>query len=156
MNVSPENVVEVSEFLKANDLDHKFLSGSEPSAGKVFTVYLGSKEATERHVRRIYDGIGQSLEEQDITGQAMFAPKISGRFVGKKMDVMTKVAVDGVTIPRELGDPYVRFFRKKDLAEEDRKYIHDIGERARRKLLELYGDYFGGEITYYDPKSETA
>ena len=37
LNVSPKHVVHVSQYLKAQGYNHKFLSGGDPENGKIFT-----------------------------------------------------------------------------------------------------------------------
>lgn len=132
LNVSPQNVVTLSHFLKENDFEHKYLKGGEVDGGKVFTVYSGSKQRTESVVRLLTDQVNNLLEEPVDTGQVLFAPKISGRFVGSRIQ-FHQYGTDGISRSRNSHDP----------------------EDAKKLAWELYGEYYGGGIEFYDPDNSS-
>ncbi len=57
LNCDPVDAGAVSRFLKAQDLDHKYLSGGDVDSGKIFTIYTGSKEQTEGIVKILADNL---------------------------------------------------------------------------------------------------
>lgn len=134
LNVTPQHVKEVAEFLREQGFNHKYLSGGEVESGKVFTIYTGSKEMTERAVRVACDGVGSLLDEPKASGEVLFAPRIVGRFEGQTDRFYRKVASQGITVTRE----------RPDITDENVDY-------ARGVLTQLYGDYFGHEIAFYEP-----
>lgn len=140
LNVAPENVRQVSEFLKRHNFHHKYLSGGEIQDGKIFTVYTGSKKSTEMSVRMITDLIGELLDEPKAPGEAAFSPKIVGRFEGNEKYFWRKRCRDGISIHRvRVVDPRAK------ITDEDVSYSRNI-------LTQMYGDYFGGSINYYNPE----
>ncbi len=151
LNVKPTNVRAVSAQLKLLQLEHKYLSGGEIESGKVFTVYTGSKENTEKIVKTISDNeaFAALLEPtqsspNDISanapnGEVPFAPNIYGRFVGDKNKYLTKVPRLGISILRGTEGMTL-----------DQSY-----QATNEALLRDYGEYYGGGITYYQPKATT-
>ena len=134
LNVLPANVIAVSNFLKNHEFHHKYLHGGEIEDGKIFTVYLGSKAATERYVREIYEGVGDLLEHSKAYGEVEYAPRIVGRFVGGKK-YFRQYGREGISLLYDLPS----------------EHPLNTPERAREKALEEYGEYFGGGITPYSP-----
>jgi len=141
LNVEPHNVIEVSKFLKDKGFNHKYLSGGEVDSGKIFTVSTGSKKMTERSVRLISDNVGNLLAEPKARGEALFAPNITGRFEGSGDKFHNKACKDGIVIAREK----MKFFDEPKFDDEDVEY-------SRKELLDIYGRYFGGSISYYNPE----
>lgn len=137
LNVSPEDVQMVSKFLIENDYEHKYLSGGELEDGKVFTVYTGSKEQTERIAQEVSNGIGSLLQTPNATGEVPFAPNIVGRFVGR-------------------GDEFQQYGRNgvSYLSVADWKDPETAFSSADKVLRERYGKYYGGGITPYQPISK--
>ncbi len=131
LNVAPEDVRAVSQFLIGHGYHHKYLDGSEVESGKIFTVYTGSKRNTEMIVQEISDGIEQLLLPPTAAGEAAYAPRIVGRFVGGAQLFRKKRCVNGMTLLN---------------------WSNDV-EAAKRKAQEEYGDYFGGGITLYSSKN---
>jgi len=139
LNVLPENVRTVSEFLKRHNFHHKYLSGGEIESGKIFTVYTGSKKLTEFAVRVISSNVGNLLTDPKAEGEVLFAPNIVGRFEGSPNNFDVKACKNGISIAKER-----RSFPLK-ISEEDVLY-------SKNKLISLYGDYFGGGISFFDPE----
>ncbi len=146
LNVKPENVIAVSQFLKSHDYMHKYLSGGEVEDGKVFTVYTGSKTQTERIVREISDGVGNFLEAPLARGELPFAPNIVGRFVGTRQ-YFHQYGYDGITLLEFDAGQVLYKTTDKD------EFIKQAVARAKTRLTEIYGDYYGGGITFYQPAS---
>lgn len=127
LNVAPSNVVKVSDFLKRNGYEHKYLTGGEIEDGKIFTVYTGSKKNTDRIVKEIHDGVGDLLEEPKAFGEVEYAPKIVGRFRGN-VQYFRQYGRDGITLLNDLPQSSPQ----------------NTVERARQKAVQLYGKYFTG------------
>lgn len=139
LNVKPENVRQVAAILKLGGYQHKYLSGGEVENGKIFTVYTGSKQQTEQIVREVADSeIVRLLEKPlaDDTGEVPYAPNIVGRFVGNRDKYLTKVPRRGVTVLRTA----------------DKDSVQESFAKTNAALLADYGDYYGGGISYYEPK----
>lgn len=133
LNVVPDNVEKVSEFLKKGSFTHKYLKGGEISAGKIFTVYFGPKSLTEEGVKEISDGIGDLLETPKASGEAPAAPKIVARFETDDIHYVGHAYFEGI--------PLLRGYDFENLAGSI--------EISRADLLKKFGDYFGGELTEY-------
>lgn len=139
LNVAPDSVHAVAEELKDLDVVHKYLRGGEVEDGKVFTVYSGSKKQTERIVRQVYERISRFLKiPVEGTGEVPFAPNIVGRFRGNTDEF------------RQYGDLGVSFLKHDEGDNPQESY-----DRADKRLREIYGDYYGGGITYFDPDAST-
>lgn len=139
LNVKPENVRQVAATLKLGEYQHKYLSGGEVEDGKIFTVYTGSKQQTEQIVREVVDSeIAFLLEKPlvDGTGEVPYAPNIVGRFVGNRERYLTKVPRLGITVLRTA----------------DKDSVQASFAKTNAALLADYGDYYGGGISYYEPK----
>lgn len=139
LNVKPENVINVSEFLKNSNFHHKYLSGGEIDSGKIFTVYTGSKQITEKSVKEIWDNIGKLLEKPKAQGEAAFAPNIVGRFEGDDNYFRNKRCKNGISIHK------ARDSWGLAISDEDLEY-------SKNMMTRIYGDYFGGGIDFYFPK----
>lgn len=138
LNVKPENVRAVSAFLQLKDFTHKYLM-QDIDDGKVFAVYCGSKSQTEEIVKIVAESEIAHLLDQpkaDQRGEVAYAPNIVGRFVGNENRYLTKVPRQGITVLRE--------------AERDNE--QESFSKTNAALLADYGDYYGGGISYYEPK----
>lgn len=147
LNVTPENVRTVSAYLKLLGVEHKFLSGGEIESGKIFTVYTGSKGNTEKVVKQIADNlsVAQLLEpmpdnpadmvKHAPNGEVPYAPNIYGRFVGRKDKYRTKVSRLGIAI----------------LQNTEQLSLDESVKITNQTLLQDYGEYYGGGISYYQP-----
>lgn len=136
LNVAPENVLVVSTFLKDHGYTHKFISNADIEAGKIFTIYFGSKALTERDIPEIYNNLGHLLEEPRAPGEILVAPRIVARFETYHHPVY----IAGSCLH---GIPLMRYYDEENL---EASYV-----AARDRLQQDYGDYFGGGIKYYDP-----
>ncbi len=139
LNVKPENVKQVAAILKLGDYQHKYLSGGEVEDGKIFTIYTGSKQQTEQIVREVADSKIAELLEKPLankTGEVSYAPNIVGRFVGNKEKYLTKVPRLGITVLRSA----------------DKDSLDESFSKTNAALIADYGDYYGGGISYYEPR----
>lgn len=156
LDVAPENVEKVAHFLKsyphgltlAPGFEHKYLSGSAVEQGKVFTVYTGSKENTQKTVIIINSNIGYLLQHPRVdplqeNGEIEFGPDIYGRFVGSPADGFRQYGPAGISY-LELDNQRV----KSGLLTQQQAF-----QNASTKALQVYGDYYGGGITPYHPDS---
>ncbi len=138
LNVKPENVRQVAAILKIKDYYHKYLNGGEIEDGKIFTVYTGSKEQTERIVRDVANSEILDLLEPplgDRTEEILYAPNIAGRFVGNNQQFFTKIPIKGITILR-------------GTEKLDKKIAFTLADKA---LQQRYGEYYGGGVAFYQP-----
>jgi hypothetical protein len=80
INVSPDNCLMVSSWLKDNNYCHKLLHGGEIEDGKIFTVYIGSYELSKKLAKEVSQGVGKFISKPvDIT-EIEFEEGIIGRF----------------------------------------------------------------------------
>ncbi len=149
LDVPPENVIAVSEFLKTYNgkgFRHKYLNGSAVEQGKVFTVYTGSKNDTEKAVKEIYDHTQHLIQNprvnpSEINGETEFAPNIYGRFVGAKKDGFQEYGHNGISFLQGDSGQILRGLKTPD----------QCVQNAKDAAQKIYGDYFGGNITPYQP-----
>jgi hypothetical protein len=80
LNVLPENVRSVSEYLKSKGYSHKYLSGGSPEDGKIFTIYTGSKKLTTSLAKEISRELSGLICRPSTSSEVEFAPNIVGRF----------------------------------------------------------------------------
>jgi len=128
LNVSPENVDPVLEFLADNGFVYKYLHGGLPKDGKVFTVYCGSNYYANLCANLISVNVGQFLDYPAAVGEVEFAPGIVGRFVGSPYSYASISCRDGMSL---LKNPTLT-------------YITDIVETTYDSLVARYGSFFTG------------
>lgn len=80
LNVLPENVVLVSNYLKTNGIEHKYFSGGELGDGKVFTIYCGSITMAAKVAGMIARDLNGKLCHPSANSEIEYAPNVSGRF----------------------------------------------------------------------------
>jgi hypothetical protein len=80
LNIPPDNVRLVSDYLKQNGYRHKFLSDGEIHHGKIFTVYIGSYAKTAKLADILSRDLRQYLRKPLDDREIEFAPGIVGRF----------------------------------------------------------------------------
>lgn len=170
LNCEPDSAKDISKFLADNGYYYKYLSGGELEDGKVFTVYVGSHELSEKLAREISDSISSKLAKPVDHQEIEFAPGVIGRFVGPRNlptqdDGEMKVG-RGIFSERAPNNGFHQYgtsgfsilnsFNSYNIykmsagqgkSEEERlveaKKIQDFGEvQSFLKLKELYGDYF--------------
>lgn len=135
LNVKPENIIAVSNYLKNINIPHKMLSGGEVEVGKIFTICTGSRIYTLEVIKMIEKDILPLLEEphQDI-GEPLLGNKIVGRFVGDRRNFQ-QYGPNGISrLEGDLGPQYLVF-------------QHTNLDAAIDLAWKLYGEYFGGLIT---------
>lgn len=82
LNVAAQDVAAVAEYLKRQGYRHKYLSGGEISDGKVFTVYIGSKDLTDKLAQEISRDLAPHLKRPVFSDEVEYAPNVVGRFDG--------------------------------------------------------------------------
>ncbi len=80
LNVSAENSKKVSDYLIKNGYFHKFLGGGEADDGKIFTIYFGTPQITEKFSKIISEDLEDLLSKPEAKDEAEFAKGIVGRF----------------------------------------------------------------------------
>ncbi len=80
INVAPESVQQVSEYLKREQYHHKFFKGGDLADGKVFTIYIGSFQLAYKYSQEISTALSDQLcRPVDVT-ETEYAPNVIGRF----------------------------------------------------------------------------
>ena len=80
INVAPEHVVVVSNYLTKEWINHKYISWWEIEDGKIFTIYTGSYETTKKVAEMISHDIQKYLCKPEDNSEIEFAPGVIGRF----------------------------------------------------------------------------
>lgn len=157
LDVSPENVRAVAQFLKSHSgsgFEHKYPSGGAIEDGKVFTVYTGSKENTEKAVATIFEQIGHLLQPPRVdptqeNGEVEFAPRIFGRF---HADLVKDESGNILADFDSYGHDAISFLRgDSGQVRFGAKSINDATLAAKERALQVFGDYYGGDIVPHDP-----
>lgn len=137
LNVTPENVVTVSEYLKQNHYNHKFLSGGEPDDGKVFTVYFGPKSTMDQWAAVLADDLKDKLAAPGAYDEVEVAPGVVGRFT------VDSTETRGGAEFRQYGAYGLSFLKDSKMpwkATRDER-ITDA-QKTYERLKELFGGYF--------------
>lgn len=148
LNVKPENVDFVSDYLIKNGYDHKYLSGGEIEEGKIFTMYVGSYNMAKRLAQGLSHDLYIYLCKPGENQEVEFAAGVVGRFVASKYlkNNFNKYGTCGFSLKEDDLKQLHRliFFHKNkpDLEEKKKKFIQDAEEKAYKELQEIYGDYF--------------
>lgn len=141
LNVGIEEVVAVSEYLKKEGFYHKFLSGGEVTDGTVFTVYVGSKDLTDKLAKQLSEELKSWLRKPVRKDEIEYAPNIPGRFVGDKKDFMQYgIGIRGISVSREMASLFSPWSSKKDL--DQKKTL--AFQASFNALADKYGEYFYG------------
>jgi hypothetical protein len=85
LNVAPQFVLEVSNYLKENKYHHKYLSGGDASDGKIFTIYLGSHNNAYNRSKIISQELDGKLLKPLDKSEIEYAPNICGRFCARSI-----------------------------------------------------------------------
>ncbi|MBF0483895.1 MAG: hypothetical protein HQL25_04220 [Candidatus Omnitrophica bacterium] len=136
LNVMPENVEFVSDYLLQNGHLFKFLHGGDAN-GETFTVYIGSFSFAKKWAKQISDDLRGRLAKPTRSDEVELAIGVVGRF-----------SIDRFFGFGQYGRGGISF-----LTEEKKKYLWEKGperqvrvEAAWRAsfavLLEKFGDYF--------------
>ena len=145
LNVKPENVTAVSEYLKKEGYAHKYLYGGVGSEGKAFTLYIGSFALTHKLAREISSTLGELLAQPTAHDEVELAQGIAGRFTAitpsssEEAPVFTQYGVYGMSARKEkllsMGN------WTKIVTQESKK---ELATDAYNALTEKYGTYFTG------------
>lgn len=139
LNVAPDAVRTVSEYLRSKGYVHKYLSGGEAEDGKVFTIYIGSFALT----RKLSEEMGKDLaaylsRPADGEPEIELAPGVIGRFTVGDNAKFHRYGSCGFSL---LMDDMRRGARIKE-RDEQRAFFRQAEARAFRALREAYGMYF--------------
>lgn len=133
LNVKPEDASHVSTYLRENGYRHKFLSGGMVTSGKVFTIYIGSRELTQRLSQELSKDLEKFLCRPADWREIEFAKGIVGRF--SSGDYKEDFSIYGPYGMPELAPDWNDPFKKET---DDEKAL-----KAYKKLKTKFGKYFG-------------
>lgn len=145
LNATPENVKKISEYLKSNEYEHKYLSGGDPSDGKVFTIYFGSKSKLDEWSEVLASDLKSYISRPATNGEVEVAPGISARFDPGQArgDRFFRYGYFGVPVYR--GDTSEESVNsKRILLEGSTDEKEEVTRLSYEKLSDLYGSYFTG------------
>jgi hypothetical protein len=140
LNVEPADVKAVSEYLIKEGYRHKYLHGGEIEDGKIFTIYIGSKDLAEKLAPKLSSDLHTYLRKPVETGEIEFAPNIVGRFVGTRSHFQQYgMGLRGIVITKE----WAKVLQYQNPKEKQR--LMPIAFNASFGLLaDKYGTYFYG------------
>lgn len=143
LNVSPDNVRRVSQYLIDHRYAHKFLSGGEAEDGTIFTIYFGSRLKAMQWSSKLASELHQYLQSPIRRDELEYAPNISGRFVGSRKDYSQYPCA------RTRGISSISDLIKGDLwternPEESEKHKMEVFSKSFERLADQYGTFFYG------------
>ena len=139
LNVTPENLQKVADYLITNGYLHKCFAGGDLEDGKVFTIYIGSLKLTQKLAKKISDDIGPYLSRPVDPGEIEFAPGVIGRFSVTGRDFV-KYGYWGIAVLEKwmYHSPHeIQPIGKRTQKDRERIWIESAKELVRR-----YGSYF--------------
>lgn len=148
LNTEPKFVETISKHLKQNGYVHKYLSGGEVEDGKIFTVYTGSQELTQKLAQEISNILQFYLSKPIDKTEIELSKGIIARFRGPKYgsDSFHQYGTSGFSWLNEDMEKYINFtlYNKQDKDYEEKKseFVRKGETNAFLKLRELYKDYF--------------
>lgn len=148
LNVTPENVPGVSEYLKQRGYAHKYLTGGNGSEGKAFTIYFGAKGVMEKWTETLSKDLVGVLCKPLAEEEVEIAPGIVGRFTSLEKD--GKEMGEAKDAFLQYGEYGVSARREFVLARGGWKNITTPQSKAEllrdafESLSRLYGSYFHG------------
>lgn len=148
LNVQPEHVQEVSQYLSQNGYAHKFLYGGDIQDGSVFTVYTGAYRLTSECAGQLSTDLHQFLSRPTNQNELEFAPGVVGRFQGPKggKDGFADKGPSGFSLTEDSAEYWLNIlkYHKQDPDYQERvEQQKKISETTSfKKLYELYGGYF--------------
>jgi len=143
LNVAPENVQYVSQYLKHNQYAHKYLSGGEAEDGTIFTIYLGSLSKANQWCGILANELKQLLQRPLRNDEIEYAPNISGRFVGNRKE-FTQYPKAGTRGLSSLATLVKNDIWIKRTPEELLKHSMDVFNKSYDQLADQYATYFYG------------
>lgn len=145
LNVAPENVAAVADYLIEEGYFHKYLQGGEVEDGKIFTVYIGSQDLTASLAKEISQDIGSYLAKPLAHDEIEFAPGIVGRFVGPTNE-FRQYGYHGMSSLNNDPDAIAVVFNPLSPSEKE-SLQKNIATRSFDALKTKYGDYFTGTLS---------
>jgi hypothetical protein len=155
LNIEAKDVAAVSKYLKDNGYRHKYLSGGEIEDGKVFTVYIGSKDLTDELAQKISSDLQTYLRRPVFLDEVEYAPNVVGRFEsssGTSAEPFSKYGfgIRGVDMLRQDKDEIIsgRNLNKRNTRSENDAILPGgytgAFTRSFERLSQDYGSFFYG------------
>jgi len=138
-------VPEISSYLKANGYDHKYLYGGEPSDGKAYTVYFGSRQMMEKWVTELEGEFEDKLLPALAENEEAVTPHFSARFTSVDKDetgtsLFHQYGVHGMSACHSTMNKRAR----ERLGYPTGAEADDVALEAYNELSKRYGSYFHG------------
>lgn len=146
LNVPPEFVQPVSEYLRNNGYRHKYLSGGDIDDGKIFTIYIGSYQLAKKLSEEISRDLSSYLCKPAAKQEIEFASGVVGRFVGDSKGPFSQYGPIGFSLERNWSEAlyshYDHHKKDPDYEQKHREMQEKAEEVSFKRLREVYGDYF--------------
>ena len=141
LNVRPEYVQEISQYLCKNGYRHKYLHGGEIEDGKIFTIYVGSFSLCRELAKCLSNDTLPYLCKPLTETEIEFAEGVVGRFSGDFQHIDSVLMRDG-----PYGFPLLRgTIDVTKLSKLSSQEKIDAAEKAYLYLKKRYGIYFFDE-----------
>ena len=145
LNVSPKNVIEVSRYLVENGYDHKYLSGGEHDDGKIFTIYIGSRQKTEELASKLSNDLRPHLAKPVHHNEIEFATGVIGRFCAAfRGGEFRKYGTSGMDTLRSAFDEHIGVLMMPPSRAKYKETLRELERKSFKRLNELYDTYFIG------------
>lgn len=141
LNVTPENVIAVSEYLKQNKFRHKYLFGGDINDGKIFTIYIGSFDLARKLSLELSQALKGLLAKPAAVEEIEYAPNIVGRFdAGKTPNFLQYgLGVRGISVLRNWGQILLY-----SSTETKPSHVVTAFRASYNQLAKDFGTYFYG------------
>lgn len=139
LNVPIACVQAVSEYLKTEGYNHKYLSGCD-DPGSLFTLYIGSHRLAFALAKRISTDLSKYLAKPTRTDEVEFAPNVVGRFSTRRHGYNKYgLGLRGISCLN-------RFSNSFWISDETRlkEYLKTAFNVTYESLSNNYGEYFHG------------
>ena len=147
LNVTPENVQVVSNFLRENNFAHKYLTGGNGTEGKAFTVYFGARSMMDKWASYISDNLSTNLSAPAAEDESTVAPGVVSRFTAMDKissgDAFAQYGKHGMCARKE----FILDLAKQRGGMDKIHSVEDslvIAQDSYDSLTERYGSYFHG------------
>lgn len=137
LNVAPQHVKYVSDYLKHGKYSHKYCTGDYfIESGKIFTIYIGSFDLAYKSAKQINDELAPYLLDPVSSGDCAYYPKVAGRFMGDRRSFSDTNTINGISSSHKAEST-----RLWGSSLDPKKEAFDI---SFEELADKYGKFFHG------------
>lgn len=154
LNIRPENIKTVSDYLVVEGYCHKYLHGGEIDNGKIFTIYIGSYKLAIKYSQKISQDLLGYLCKPVDKRETEFAAGVAARFCADRTKFAQYGSIGGLPYTKEDFQKVLtianhqRFShnyneRQSMIDKNKMQRIHaESSENSYHQLNKIYGKYF--------------